>query len=282
MKTLDLEDVDGVFDLPDAPRPAADTPAPPRFLAAFDSALLAYPAKRRTRLVPDELRDLVYLRKNLQVKPTFLVDGFVAGDLVDRGQAPRGDAHSHRVTRRRDRGGGREARPLGPPGRQGAPRPFLDQQAVADAVLPRAVAVVGAAPHAFADEPGAFEHAHRGVVDAHHLGLDAVQAVDVEQAVAELAHRASASAAALHRRVEHQRADLGDPRAAVDELPAHAAGERALGLDHQQLARVGGERGGSVSAASHARVRAISGRRASAVRASRSAGVAGRSIGAES
>jgi hypothetical protein len=29
--------------------------------------------------VPDELRDLVYLRKNLQVKPTFLVDGFVAG-----------------------------------------------------------------------------------------------------------------------------------------------------------------------------------------------------------
>jgi hypothetical protein len=76
----DLTALDGGFyDLPASPRPDADTPAPPRFLAAFDSALLAYPAKRRTRLVPDELKDLVYLRKNLQVKPTFLLDGFVAG-----------------------------------------------------------------------------------------------------------------------------------------------------------------------------------------------------------
>ena len=77
---LDLLALDGgLYDLPEAPRPEAGTPAPARFLAAFDSALLAYPSKRRTRLVPDELRDLVYLRKNLQVKPTFLVDGFVAG-----------------------------------------------------------------------------------------------------------------------------------------------------------------------------------------------------------
>jgi hypothetical protein len=80
MQALELETFDGgLFDLPDAPRPDPGTPAPPRFLAAFDSALLAYPAKRRTRIVPDELRDLVYLRKNLQVKPTFLVDGRVAG-----------------------------------------------------------------------------------------------------------------------------------------------------------------------------------------------------------
>jgi hypothetical protein len=70
---------DRLYDLPDAPRPDADTPAPPRFLAAFDSALLAYPAKRRARIVPDELKDLIYVRKNLQVKPTFLLDGFVAG-----------------------------------------------------------------------------------------------------------------------------------------------------------------------------------------------------------
>jgi DNA glycosylase AlkZ-like len=36
-------------------------------------------AKRRTRIVPDELRDLVYLRRNLQVRPSFTVDGRVAG-----------------------------------------------------------------------------------------------------------------------------------------------------------------------------------------------------------
>src|SRR3954454_7206541 len=76
----DLEALrEGLFGLPRRPRPDPGTTPPPRFLAAFDSALLAYPSKRRTRLVPDELRDLVYLRKNLQVKPTFLVDGFVAG-----------------------------------------------------------------------------------------------------------------------------------------------------------------------------------------------------------
>jgi hypothetical protein len=80
MKQMELETFDGgLVDLPDAPRPDPDTEAPPRFLAAFDSALLAYPSKRRQRIVPDELRDLVYLRKNLQVKPTFLVDGVVAG-----------------------------------------------------------------------------------------------------------------------------------------------------------------------------------------------------------
>jgi winged helix DNA-binding protein len=76
-----VEDEHGrtLYDLPDAPRPDARTTAPPRFLAAFDSALLAYPADRRTRIVPDDLRDLVYLRRNLQIRPTFLVDGFVAG-----------------------------------------------------------------------------------------------------------------------------------------------------------------------------------------------------------
>src|SRR3954454_21454767 len=76
----ELEDLgDGLYDLPGAPRPDADTPAPPRFLAAFDSALLAYASQRRQRIVPDELRDAVYERRNLQVRPTFLIDGVVAG-----------------------------------------------------------------------------------------------------------------------------------------------------------------------------------------------------------
>jgi winged helix DNA-binding protein len=77
--TVDDERGRTVYDLPGAPRPDPGTTAAPRFLAAFDSALLAYPADRRSRIVPDGLRDLVYLRRNLQIRPTFLVDGVVAG-----------------------------------------------------------------------------------------------------------------------------------------------------------------------------------------------------------
>jgi hypothetical protein len=68
-----------VHDLPDAPRPDPETPAPPRFLAPFDSVLLAYASKRRTRILPDKHRDTVYERANLRILPTYLVDGRVAG-----------------------------------------------------------------------------------------------------------------------------------------------------------------------------------------------------------
>jgi DNA glycosylase AlkZ-like len=68
-----------LYDLPDAPRPDPETPAPPRLLAAFDSVLLAYAAKRRTRILPDAHRDAVYERRNLQIRPSYLVDGLVAG-----------------------------------------------------------------------------------------------------------------------------------------------------------------------------------------------------------
>ena len=76
-----FEDEDGraLHDLPDAPRPDAETPAPPRLLAAFDSVLLAYAAKRRARILPDRHRDAVYERRNLQIRPSYLVDGLVAG-----------------------------------------------------------------------------------------------------------------------------------------------------------------------------------------------------------
>jgi hypothetical protein len=68
-----------LYDLPGAPRPSPEVDAPARFLAAFDSALLAHAVRRRARILLDEHRDRVYLRGNLQLLPSFLVDGLVAG-----------------------------------------------------------------------------------------------------------------------------------------------------------------------------------------------------------
>jgi hypothetical protein len=65
-----------LFDLPDAPRPPESTPAPMRFLPGFDSVILAH--ADRSRIISHAHRPLV-TTKNLQVLPTFLVDGFVAG-----------------------------------------------------------------------------------------------------------------------------------------------------------------------------------------------------------
>ncbi|MFF4283835.1 winged helix DNA-binding domain-containing protein [Streptomyces sp. NPDC001633] len=73
-----LEGADGtaLFDLPGAPRPPADTPAPPRLVAMWDSVLLAY--ADRSRVIPPAYRRLV-IRTNGDVLPTLLVDGYVAG-----------------------------------------------------------------------------------------------------------------------------------------------------------------------------------------------------------
>ena len=79
-----------LYDLADAPRPDAETPAPPRLLAPFDSILLAYASKHRARIIPDAHRDVVYERRNLRIKPSYTVNGFVAGvwDVeVTRGEA---------------------------------------------------------------------------------------------------------------------------------------------------------------------------------------------------
>jgi hypothetical protein len=65
-----------LFDLPDAPRPDGNVPAPPRFLPEFDNLVLAH--ADRTRVVADEHRPLL-VTKNLRVRATFLWDGFARG-----------------------------------------------------------------------------------------------------------------------------------------------------------------------------------------------------------
>src|SRR5207302_9781630 len=70
------EDGRELLDLPRAPLPAADTPAPARFLPKWDSVLLAF--KDRTRVLPEEYRKAV-IAKNGDVAQTFLVDGVVRG-----------------------------------------------------------------------------------------------------------------------------------------------------------------------------------------------------------
>jgi hypothetical protein len=65
-----------LFDLPKAPRPPEDTPAPVRFLPDYDNLVLSH--DDRTRVVADEHRPAI-AKANLRILPTFLVDGFVAG-----------------------------------------------------------------------------------------------------------------------------------------------------------------------------------------------------------
>ena len=65
-----------LYDVPGGPRPAGDTPAPPRLMAMWDSILMAY--ADRGRVIPPGYQKLV-TRTNGDVLPTLLVDGYVAG-----------------------------------------------------------------------------------------------------------------------------------------------------------------------------------------------------------
>jgi hypothetical protein len=65
-----------LFDVPDGLLPPEGASAPPRLMAMWDSALMAY--ADRSRIVPPDYRKLV-MRNNGDVLPTLLIDGYVAG-----------------------------------------------------------------------------------------------------------------------------------------------------------------------------------------------------------
>lgn len=80
MAGMDLERVTyagrELFDLPGAPRPGGDVPAPVRFLPDFDTLILGH--ADRTRVLAEEHKGFV-ATKNLRVRAVYLVDGFAAG-----------------------------------------------------------------------------------------------------------------------------------------------------------------------------------------------------------
>ena len=76
LETLEGPDGTVLFDVPGGPRPAEDTPCPPRLMAMWDSILLAY--ADRSRVMPPDYRSLI-TRQSGDVLPTLLVDGHVAG-----------------------------------------------------------------------------------------------------------------------------------------------------------------------------------------------------------
>ncbi len=71
------EDGEELLDLPRAPLPDPETPAPVRLLPTWDAALLAH--ARRAGILPEEHRPRIFSTKMPQSVGTFLVDGAVAG-----------------------------------------------------------------------------------------------------------------------------------------------------------------------------------------------------------
>ncbi|GAA2028643.1 winged helix DNA-binding domain-containing protein [Catenulispora yoronensis] len=68
-----------LYDVPDGEIVEGDVDAAPRLLPRFDSILLAHNAKHRQRIISREYWGRVYNGKNLQILPSFVVGGYVAG-----------------------------------------------------------------------------------------------------------------------------------------------------------------------------------------------------------
>jgi hypothetical protein len=76
LRSFHDENGNELFDLPGAPIPPADTPAPPRFVPDYDNLVLSH--AERGRVLPEEHRNRVFLSA-ARVRATVLIDGFVRG-----------------------------------------------------------------------------------------------------------------------------------------------------------------------------------------------------------
>ena len=77
LRRFTAEDGTDLVDVEGATLPDADTPAPVRFLPTWDAILLVH--ARRTQVLPEAYRPLVFHTKMPPSYPTVLVDGQVAG-----------------------------------------------------------------------------------------------------------------------------------------------------------------------------------------------------------
>jgi DNA glycosylase AlkZ-like len=77
LRTFRSEDDQELVDLPRAPLPDPETPAPVRFIGTWDAMLLTH--ARRTGVLPEDHRPKVFNSRTPQSVPTFMVDGRVAG-----------------------------------------------------------------------------------------------------------------------------------------------------------------------------------------------------------
>ncbi|MFF2525279.1 winged helix DNA-binding domain-containing protein [Streptomyces liangshanensis] len=96
-RLLVFQDENGVelFDVPDAPRPDEDTPAPPRFLPEFDNLLLSH--ADRSRVIPPAYKGRASYGNTAH--RALLVDGFLAGIWrLDEGTAGTGRKGPTRTT----------------------------------------------------------------------------------------------------------------------------------------------------------------------------------------
>ena len=76
LRTFRDENGRELFDLPEAPRPDPDTPAPVCLAAEFDNLVLSH--ADRTRIISDESKGRMFTRNGI-FPGTVLIDGFVAG-----------------------------------------------------------------------------------------------------------------------------------------------------------------------------------------------------------